>query len=237
MTGTPVPDYISPDAAASIFDLFRKRVRRTPESCAYMFFDSLNGVWTECSWRAVARDVERWQRALAAEKLSPGDRVAIMARNSRFWVAFDLAALGMGLATVPLFLEDRAENVEYILDDADVRLLVLGGAPQWERLGGRLAGVRSLRRIVSIAALEQVRDKRVRNLDVWLGNGKATVPLPRVDAGGLASIVYTSGTTGRPKGVMLSHRNILANARACLEVVPVSPDEIFLPSPSFLHFR
>ena len=94
---------ITPEQAQTLPGLFRERVRRTPEDCAYRFYDALNGAWSDLSWRQIAREVDRWQAALAMEKLKPGDRVAIMARNSRFWVIFDQAVAGLGLVLVPLY--------------------------------------------------------------------------------------------------------------------------------------
>ena len=110
---------IGAEAAATIPELFQERVRRSPESCAYRFFDALNGIWTDSSWNAMAKDVARCRAALATEKLQVGDKVAIMARNSRYWVIFDQAALSLGLVVVPLYTEDRADNVAYILEHAE----------------------------------------------------------------------------------------------------------------------
>jgi long-chain acyl-CoA synthetase len=221
-------DFIPPATAVTLPGLFRERVRRSPNRPAYRFFDALNGAWIETSWAGVARDVDRWQAALAAEGLKPGERVAVMARNSRYWVAFEQAALGLGLVVVPVYTEDRGDNVGYIIDHAEVRLLLIGGEEQWERLAGHLDGKRSLRRIVSVAVIDKAKDKRIAFIRDWLPREFKPVPLPAPATDDLATIVYTSGTTGRPKGVMLSHRNILSNAWACLQVFAVEPRHVFL---------
>ncbi len=145
---------IGPDVAATIPALFNERVRRSPEDCAYRFFDALNGAWTDHSWNAIAKDVRRCQAALAAEKLQTGDKIAIMARNSRYWVMFDLAALSLGLVVVPLYTEDRAENVAYVLEHAEVKLLMIGGDEQWQDIHESMASLSRLKRIVSIAECE-----------------------------------------------------------------------------------
>ena len=228
MAQDPALDVILPDQAGTLAGLFRERVRRTPEQAAYRFFDALNGAWTDCSWAAMARDVEKWQAALAGEGLKAGDRVAVMARNSRFWVIYDQAALGLGLVIVPIFTEDRADNVAYMVDDAGIQLLLIGGPSQWERLAGRLQDCRSLRRIVSIAEIEDAKDKRLIHLQPWLARSRAAAHAEAGNPDQLATIVYTSGTTGRPKGVMLTHRNILSNAHACLQIVAVRANHVFL---------
>jgi len=219
---------ITVDAAGSLHGLFLERLRRSPDAVAYRFYDTINQTWSDYTWREMGRAVLRCQAALAREDLQPGDRIALMARNSRFWVMFDIAALGLGLVVVPLYTDDRVDNAEYIIQDAGVRVLVIGGEAQWSRLQGRLDKVPSLKRIISIGALREVKDKRYRSLHAWLDVASQPPALPVIDPHALASIVYTSGTTGSPKGVMLSHHNILSNAYAGLQTVPVQPGHVFL---------
>ena len=219
---------ISIEDAGTLHGLFLERLRRSPDAVAYRFYDAINQIWADYTWREMGRWVRRCQNALAGENLDRGDRIAIMARNSRFWVMFDIAALGLGLVVVPLYTDDRVDNAEYILRDAGVRLLVIGGEAQWQRLQGKLERVRELKRIISIATLEQPGDRRVRSLHDWIEVPERPIALPDIDPHALATIVYTSGTTGSPKGVMLSHHNILSNAHASLHTVPVRPGHVFL---------
>ncbi len=142
---------IGPETAATLPELFQERVRRSPEACAYRFFDAINGVWSDSSWNAMAKDVARCRAAFAKEKLKAGDKVAIMARNSRYWVIFDQAALSLGLVVVPVYTEDRADNVAYILENADVKLLVIGGDEQWQGIHQSLQSLSQLKRIITIA--------------------------------------------------------------------------------------
>ena len=222
------PHVVAPDDALTLDGLFRERVRRTPDAPAYRFFDAHIGAWTDCSWSTMASEVNRWRRGLAAEGLKAGDRVAIMARNSRLWVAFDQAALSLGLVVVPLYADDRADNVAYVLHDAGAKVLVIGGTAEWQRLAGGTGKLRVLRRIVSIADVEDRSDPRLRPLHQWLHTGRDGTGTAGRDPDQLATIVYTSGTTGHPKGVMLSHRNILDNAFACLQQIEVQPGQVFL---------
>ncbi len=224
-TSTIIPE----DQANTLPALFQQRVTLTPDATAYRFFDALNGVWTDLSWRHMAQQVERWQAALHQEGFKPGDAVAIMARNSHHWTTFDIAAMALGLVVVPLFANDRADNVRYILDSARVKLLVIEGEPQWEELGDKLDDLALLKRIVSIATLDLATNKNVVWLHDWLPAAlDDSTPLPPLNPEDLATIVFTSGTTGLPKGVMLSHRNILSNVRAGLQSVTITEQDIFL---------
>jgi long-chain acyl-CoA synthetase len=130
---------------------------------------------------------------------------------------------------VPLYLDDRPENTAYILDNAGVKLLYLRGAEQWERL---LTVHVQLDKLVRIVTQEPVAipdgETRVRTLAQWLRCAPGELLSNDGEPDGLATIVYTSGTTGRPKGVMLSHRNILANADSGLEYVPMYREDILL---------
>ena len=225
---SPDQEIITVKEAKTLAGLFRERNRRTPDDIAYRFYDALNEVWADYSWKAMAREVARWQAALIKEKLKPGDRVAIMARNSRFWVIFDQAALGLGLVTVPLFNEDRVDNVEFILEHAGVKLLIIGGVSQWDRLKDRAKEFRTLKSIISIGPIAETNEFNVLSLANWLPSEWGEIQENDGDSSDLASIVYTSGTTGRPKGVMLTHLNILSDAGNGLEAVQVRSSDVFL---------
>ncbi len=90
-------DIISPEQAQTLGGLFRERVKRSPDCCAYHYFDHATTSWQQSSWSEMAVEVARWQVALESEALQVGDRVALMAPNSRAWVCFEQAALGLGL--------------------------------------------------------------------------------------------------------------------------------------------
>jgi len=222
-------DKIPAATAGTLAGLFRERVRRTPGATAYRHYDETTGRWQDSSWADMAAAVAQWQAAFAGEHLLPGDRVAILMRNSREWVIFDQAALGSGLVVVPLYLDDRPENTAYILNNAGVKLLYLCGAEQWERLLTVHDRLAALVRIVTQEPVE-VPDKetRVRTLADWLPADPGELLANDGEVDGLATIVYTSGTMGRPKGVMLSHRNILANADSGLEYVPMYREDVLL---------
>jgi long-chain acyl-CoA synthetase len=206
----------------TLAELFHERVKRSPEDVAYRYFANKN--WHDLTWQDMSIHVANWQAALAKENLAAGDRVAIMLRNCPEWVMFDQAALGLGLVTVPLYMDDRPDNIAYIINDANVKLLLIEGAKQWKSLS-QLA---TLPRIVSIDSISS-NDERLISLENWLPN--SNIESLRADESApdeLVSIVYTSGTTGKPKGVMLSHRNLLGNALACSQCTEFNSNDLFL---------
>jgi long-chain acyl-CoA synthetase len=204
-------DLILPADVRTLDGLFRERVRRTPNVPAYR--DHVAGVWQQLTWAEMAASVARWRAALQCEGLQPGDRVAMMLRNCCEWVQFEQAALGLGLVVVPLYVNDRADNIAYILEDTEARLLLIEDNDQWQLLAAALAPVVHLQHVVTLRDV-QGDDDRLRLLSDWLPDGSSDLQHREADPCELATIVYTSGTVGRPKGVMLSHRNILWNAYA-----------------------
>ncbi|MEW5972576.1 MAG: AMP-binding protein, partial [Pseudomonadota bacterium] len=216
--------------AETLAELFRERVRLSPEAPAYRVFDHARGDWAELNWRAMDKRVASLRSALALEALARGERVALMLENGPDWIAFDLAAQGLGLVSVPLYVDDRPDNVAFILRETGARILLLQNGLQWSRLAPVLAeeDVATLKRIVTLRPLA-TDDPRVVALEAWCARAEGEEHhVPAIAPDDLATIVYTSGTTGRPKGVMLSHRNILSNARAAASLIDIGPSDRFL---------
>jgi len=222
-------DLISPDQAGTLAGLFYERIQRTPDALAYRYYDESTESWQDLTWSQVGAQTARWQAALATEDLQPGDRVGIMMPNCPEWVMFDQGALANGLVVVPLYTQDRAENAAYILQNAGVKVLLIGGQPQWDSLQPVWDQLGFLNRVISLSHVDTAGhpDRRLRTAGEWLPDN-AELTRFAWDKDALATVVYTSGTTGRPKGVMLSHYNILWNAYRSLQVVNCEPHELFL---------
>ena len=215
-------DAIPWQRAGTLAGLLRERVARSPQRIAYRHF--ADDAWQTLTWADVAARVGRFETALRAEGLPPGARVAVMLPNGPDWVCFDLAAAALGLVTVPIYAADRPDNAAYLLEHSGAALLLAQSVEQWSALlpHGYLG---ALTRVVLTEG--DADDDRVLSLAHWLpAEGEFSVECR--DGETLASIVYTSGTTGRPKGVMLRHRNLLWNAAAAERMSPVMPDDLFL---------
>ncbi len=226
-------DLIDADAAVTLYGLFLQRLHRSPTQIAYKSFERDSSSWRDFTWQDMADQIARWQTALAKEGLHPGDRVALQLRNSPEWVVFDQACLSMGLVVVPLYTDDRPENTAYILEDADVKLLLMQDAGRWKKLAPELSENSILKRILlldagpdSVSLIQD--DARLATVSGWLPDSGEGLLENGKDPHALASIIYTSGTTGRPKGVMLSHNNMLSVAHGVLALIDCYREDLFL---------
>ena len=176
----------------------------------------VNGIWIPVTWRDVAAQVRGIAAGFIAAGISPGDRVGLMSRTRFEWTVLDYAILTAGAVTVPIYPTSSLEQVEWILGDSGaVALVVETGdhadmvaaartalpalAHVWQIDGTRFGGLRDIEALGAQVLPEQVEGRR-----------------RKCGADDLAEIVYTSGTTGRPKGCMLSHGNLVANTRNCM---------------------
>jgi long-chain acyl-CoA synthetase len=225
-------DLITPEQAGSLHGLFLERVKRTPGNIAYRYFDAHREAWLTLTWAQTFDQMTRWQVALRREELTPGDRVALMLRNCPEWVMFEQAAMSLGLVVVPLYTVDRPDNVAYIINDAQAKVLLFETAEQWQALRTVRDQLGGIKRLVSIDKIPEDNEPRLQCAQDWLP-AQGSKGWERVrDRDSLATVIYTSGTTGKPKGVMLSHYNILYNAYASSMIFSLRQDDCslsFLP--------
>jgi long-chain acyl-CoA synthetase len=209
--------------------MFQERVRRSQSALAYKNFDEPGGTWKDYTWSDVEKLVARWQGGFEADGFQPGDRVAIVLRNSVPWVVFDQAAMGLDLVTVPLYTSDRPDNIAYIVQNSGAKLLLFENPEQWGQFAEVQDQLGGLKRAVCLNPLSGPSpDPRLKSLNDWLPRTAGAVKHVNSDGKKLASIIYTSGTTGHPKGVMLSHNNMLQNAYATLQCLEIYQDDLLL---------
>jgi long-chain acyl-CoA synthetase len=223
-----ITDYISPDSCSSIPELFLARVSKSSNDIAYRYCNKISEKWQTTSWKEMAQIAGRWRNALQREDLKIGDRVAVMLPNCPEWIAFDQASLSLGLAIVPLYANDRPESIAYILENTETKILLCPGINYWQHLSPVLDRLTSLQRIITIDFCQiREEDPRITCITKWLSDSEENTSYTPV-INEIATIVYTSGTTGLPKGVMLSHRNILENSYGSLLCMDVYPGDTFL---------
>jgi long-chain acyl-CoA synthetase len=180
---------------------------------------------------------------LSSLGVSAGDRVVIMSESRPEWLIADLAILSLGAVTVPVYSTLTAGQGRYIIQDAGARVAFVSTAGQLEKLQAVRHDLPLLEAIVSFDAIDHP-SPAVLTLDALAERGHSRLTgewgvgrefrdrAKEVKPEQLATIIYTSGTTGEPKGVMLSHRNLVSNMVAGHSVVPVNDTDIglsFLP--------
>ena len=227
---TKILDIIPAVEAGTLPGLLKCRIERTPNMLAYQQYDRKQNRWCIYCWQGIGKRVARWQQGLKKESLAPGDRVAILLANSIEWVCFEQAALALGLVVVPLYTWDSPENIAFLLKDSGSRLLLTGTDEQWLKLVPHVASFPELNRVLCLEEKPLAKAPGISSAAIteWLPSDAAEITIHPDDPDSLATIVYTSGTTGPPKGVMLSHKNILWNAEAILKVVPIYTSDVLL---------
>lgn len=219
------------EQATNVSDIFRQRISADGQKVAYRQYEK--GQWRDKTWAELGKDVAQWQAAFRKEGLQAGDRVAVCLKNCIEWVAFDQAAMGLDLVSVPLFYNDRPDNMAWCMNDAGARFLLLGDGNIWPEIAKTTT---TIERVVCME--NRCEDERVVSLQDWLGDS-GELQISKAAADQLFTIVYTSGTTGRPKGVMLSHGNVivdtLALTHACPEIGESDRFLSFLPMSHMLE--
>ncbi len=218
-------DTINTQDAQTLDQMFRERVRRSPDKLAYTQYAPQREQWVGVTWSELAVEVERWQVALRDSGLSKGDRVAICYKNSIEWIVFDQAALRLGLVVVPLYTADRADNIGYVIGNSGSKLVLINTTATWNDIAETDEDLSSVDKVIVMAGEE---NEQVQQLANWLPEVGEHMERGLSGPEDLASIVYTSGTTGRPKGVMLSHYNMLATAYSGMRSVALTPDDKLL---------
>ncbi len=224
------------DGILTLPELFAWRVARTPQAVAYREFNRVAGAWINLSWQTIQVRKRRFDAALTASPAPRGSRIAILLPNSVEAVCVDQAVLSRACVPVPLHTLDNPASIAWILADSDAAVLFAASDAQWRAIESvgmplpALALVVVLRKEVGGANSEN--GPRVVTLDEWLAAGRllatSTAPVLPPTWSDLAAIVYTSGTTGRPKGVMLTHSNVLSNVFATMGRVEASESDVFL---------
>jgi long-chain acyl-CoA synthetase len=224
---------LPPDAVRTLPQLLAWRVGETPHAEAYRQFDPASAGWVSTTWAEAAQHIARWTSALAALSLPRGSRIAILLPNGLDAVCLDQAALALGCVPVPLHAIDNPGSIAYILLDSEASVLVATTEAQWTAIAAAGRTLPQLRQVVVLqrdgSSAGAAVSAPVRLLNDWLAEAcAATGSSSGPGEDDLAALVYTSGTTGRPKGVMLTHRNVVSNVRASMSCVAPHAEDIFL---------
>ena len=202
-----------------LFDIPYHQLNKFPKSD--MFSTKTNGVWNPISTKEFMELVSKTAKGLVAFGINPGDKVGIISTNRYEWNAFDIAALQIGAIVVPIYPNISSEDYIYIFNDSKIKLCVVGDTILFNKINQlkselpALAYLCSFTKEESIPHWTELHTNESTISDTSIEDRKAGI-----QNSDLATIIYTSGTTGNPKGVMLSHNNILSNVIACIDRMP-----------------
>jgi long-chain acyl-CoA synthetase len=194
-----------------------------------LFGTRFAGEWRWMSYEAFGHRVDSLRAGLASLGVVPGDRVAVISRNRIEWSVGCYAVAGLGAVYVPMYEEQAERDWKHILADSGAKVFLVSGAAVGPRVASVVQELGSTSEMVDLDAPAD-DPKGYLALSAW-GEGHPMEAL-EPDGSELAELVYTSGTTGRPKGVRLTHSNIVSNVDAVIRVVPVSHEDrslSFLP--------
>ena len=193
--------------------------RHAPAMVLYRQY--VDGEWQDYNVSTLLDLMGRWQAGYKNAGLQAGDRVALCMKNGIQWVVADLAAHGLGIIVVPLYADDNADNQAWCMENSGAKLLVTDHLRSLSRFQA------SLQTLPQIVVTKGEALAPAIALDTWLPQD-GDFSLIDQPADKLATIVYTSGTTGRPKGVMLSHQNILSNLDGIFDAYEVYESDTLL---------
>ncbi len=220
-----------------LFDCLQFHLKRKP--LPNMLAAKENGKWKTYSTEEVKNIVDKLSAGLLNLGIQCGDmtaesrdKIAILSKNRPEWVMLDLAVQQTGAVLTPIYPTINVQDLEFVLNDAQVKIVFVNDEELFHKVLSVKERVPCLQEIYTF---EHVANARHWKDVMSLSDEAALQKVQSIAAGiayeDLATIIYTSGTTGTPKGVMLSHRNILSNVMACYPCLPAFPN---MKSLSFL---
>ncbi|MFN2421562.1 MAG: long-chain fatty acid--CoA ligase [Gemmatimonadota bacterium] len=218
----------------TIPELFLNAVERHDKRELMMY--KVAGEYVPISAREFREEVELGAHGLIELGIEPGDRVALLSENRPGWAFADLSALFAGAWSVPIYTSLPAEEVQFILTDSGATACFVSTQEQLAKVDAVRRLCPALRHVITLDPIDR-RDGSSMSAHALVDLGKrahadrpdaVTERLRKIGPLNTATILYTSGTTGRPKGVMLSHRNFVSNVVDSLACLPISSDDVHL---------
>jgi len=224
-----------------IFEFLTEEYSKTTNK--FLMQRKVHGKYEGITYQEFKKETEDFAFGLAALGVLGGDKIAIISENRPEWVYSNMAILGLGGIDIPMFPSLTSDSIEYILRDSESKGVVVSNNFQLNKILKIQKNVPSLKLIIVMNEKDvESRNSELKEISILTFKEvqqkgipiKETNPsffkekMKAVKENDLSTIIYTSGTTGEPKGVMLTHKNILSNVNAALEVFPITKEDVFL---------
>ena len=219
------------NTVSRLFDIPYHQLKNYPQPG--MFFSKKEGNWVGISTKEFLERSMQLSIGLMEAGVEPGDRIAVASTNRLEWNILDIAVQQIGAVLVPLYPTISSRDYCFILNDCEAKFMFVGN----QEIADKILAVKGeLKALKGTFAFDDVSG--VEPWDTFFHErtdekeGEVQQRMSKVQGQELATIIYTSGTTGNPKGVMLSHRNVLSNVLACVNPIPADNDSkvlTFLP--------
>jgi long-chain acyl-CoA synthetase len=217
--------------AKRLFDLPHLQLKKYPNE--RMFVSKKEGIWEGVSTAQFLKECIAVSKGLIALDVQPGERVAIVSPTRYEWNVMDIAIQQIGAIVVPIYPNISANDYRYIFNDAGIKTCVVATDEIAEKIASVRSEIPTLNNLYSFDKSSHADDwSGIKVAGDLVDENQVTARMEIPNSDDLATIIYTSGTTGNPKGVMLTHMNILSNVEACIEPIPADKDSrvlSFLP--------
>ncbi len=215
-----------------IFDILPYQKNRYPQRKALVFKEKTK--WTNFSIDEVIELSNHYSAGLLDAGIQRGDKIALLFhQGAPLWFFLDFAIQQLGAIVVPIHATSTPKEIEYIFKDAEIKICITSNSDLFQKVKKISAGVKTLQKIYCNEAVSGEKDlSNLKTLPTHLHQAKMEGIRSAIHEDDVATIIYTSGTTGNPKGVMLSHKNIISNIKATIALVPINCDKrtfSFLP--------
>ena len=220
--------------AKTLAEMFQNVVTQHGQKTSLM--QKVAGEFEGFSYAEFGERVKNFALGLASLGITHGDRVALISENRPEWAISDFGMLSIGATNVPIYPTITAQQIEYILKDSGSRLIIVSKADLLEKIFQIKANLPALQKVIYIDEAETKKDFMLEFDEVYeMGKkldkdhaGYFENAIKKVMPDDLCGIIYTSGTTGAPKGVMLTHNNLLSNVMAAKQVIRVDETDTLL---------
>lgn len=224
----------------TLTNLFLENSEKYSPDKKIFFTKEDDGSYSSVNYKLFTENISALIHFFRFHNLKRGDKVAILSDNRFEWAAVDFACMFAGLISVPSYVSLNPEQIKYILNDAEVKIIFVMNKFMLEKINKIKAEVPSLKTIVSFNDLSQDNlSNEIINYSSISKNFSKSEDLKSllssIKEEDLLTIIYTSGTTGNPKGVMLTHKNIYMNIKACMKVLQINEQDRFLSFLPYCH--